>query len=111
MGLLQLVSHVVQKHLVGEQEMHWDKTNKEVTSSKMVIFFVCLVPVHFLLTSKMFLYHMTDQLQRANYVALQLYREKPTSEYVYTAKVSPDPLLPLRYVLHKWDVIALVTAI
>ena len=63
--------HVVQKHqdvLAGEQEIHWDKTNKELTSSNIVIFFVCLVPVHFLLTSKVFLnmYHMTHQLQRAH---------------------------------------------
>ena len=27
MGPLQLVSHVVQEHLAGEQETHWDKTN------------------------------------------------------------------------------------
>ena len=66
MGPLQLVSHVVQKHLAGEQETHWNKTNKELTSSKMVIFFICLVPVHFLLTSKVFLYHVTDELQRAH---------------------------------------------
>ena len=26
-------SHVVQRHLAGEQETHWDKTNKELTSS------------------------------------------------------------------------------
>ena len=66
MGPLQLVGHMVQKHFAGEQETHWDKTNKELTSSKMVIFFVCLVPVHFLLTSKVFLYHMTNSLQRAH---------------------------------------------
>ena len=60
MGPLQQVSHMVQKHHTGEQETHWDKTNKELTSSKMVIFFVCLVPVRFLLTSKVFLYHVTD---------------------------------------------------
>ena len=29
MGPLQLVSHVVQKHIAGEQETHWDKTNRE----------------------------------------------------------------------------------
>ena len=66
MGRMQLVSHVVQKHFAGEQETHWDKTNQELASSKMVIFFVCLVPVRFLLTSKVFLYHVTDQLQRAH---------------------------------------------
>ena len=29
MGPLQVASHEVQKHLAGEQETHWDKTNKE----------------------------------------------------------------------------------
>ena len=29
MGPLHVVSHEVQKHLAGEQEVHWDKTNKE----------------------------------------------------------------------------------
>ena len=63
---------MVQKHLAGEQEMHWDKTNKELTLSKifMVIFFVCVVPVCFLLNSKVFLYHVTDHLQRAHLVVL-----------------------------------------
>ena len=54
MGPLQVVSHVVLKHLAGEQGTHWDKTNRELTSSKMVIFYVCLVPVRSLLTSKVF---------------------------------------------------------
>ena len=66
MGPLQVVSHVVQKHFAGEQETHQDETNKELTSSKMVIFFVCLVPVRFLLTSKVVLYHVTDQPQRTH---------------------------------------------
>ena len=57
---------MVQKHLAGEQETHWDKTNKELTSSKMVIFIVCLVPVRFLLTNKVFLYHVTGHMQRPN---------------------------------------------
>ena len=58
MGPLQLVSHVVQKHLAGEKETYWDKTKKERTSSKMVIVFVSLVPLRFLLTNKVFLYHV-----------------------------------------------------
>ena len=70
MGPLQVVSDVVQQHLAGEQETHWDKTNKELTWSKMVIFFVCLVPVRFLLTSKVFLYHVTGHLQRAHFRTL-----------------------------------------
>ena len=36
MGPLQLVSHVVQKHLAGEQETHLDKTNKNITISDEV---------------------------------------------------------------------------
>ena len=41
--------HVVLNRYSGEQETHWDKTNKRLTSLKMVIFFVCLLPVRFLL--------------------------------------------------------------
>ena len=36
-GPLQLVIHVVQNQRFGEQPTHWDKTNKELTSFKMVI--------------------------------------------------------------------------
>ena len=43
--------HVVLNRYSGEQETYWDKTNKRLTSLKMVIFFVCLLPVRFLLTS------------------------------------------------------------
>ena len=46
-----LVIHVVKNRYPGEQETHWDKTNKRLTSLKMVIFFVCLLLVRFLLTS------------------------------------------------------------
>ena len=71
MDPLQLVGHVVKKHLDGGQETYWDKTNKDLTSSKMVIFFVYLVPVRSLLTCKVFLYHVTDKLQRAYCLVLQ----------------------------------------
>ena len=43
--------HVVQTHHTGEQVTHWDKTNKELLSPKMVISIVCLVPVRLLLPS------------------------------------------------------------
>ena len=66
MGFLQLVSHVVQKHLAGEQETHWDKTNKENYYFRRCKLFVCLVPVRFFLTSKVFLYLVTDKLQKAH---------------------------------------------
>ena len=56
MGPLQLDSHVVRKHLVGEQVTHWDMTNKENYHFRWCKLFVCLVPVRFLLTSNMFLY-------------------------------------------------------
>ena len=49
---------------VLSQEEHWDKTNKEITSLKVVISFVCLVPVHSLPSSMAVLYHVNDQLQR-----------------------------------------------
>ena len=57
--MVQVVSHVVQKDLAGEQETHWDKTNQELTSSKIIILFVSLAPVRFLFNSKVFLYHVT----------------------------------------------------
>ena len=49
---------------VLSQDKHWDNTNKEITSLKVVISFVCLVPVHSLPSSKAVLYHVNDQLQR-----------------------------------------------
>ena len=54
--------------------MHWDKTNKELTSSKMVFFFVCHVPVCYLLTNKVFTYHVTVQLQRAHLILDAVYQ-------------------------------------
>ena len=63
-GPLQLVSHVVQKHLAGEQETHWDKTNKELTSSQMVI--VCLSCPSAFLAHQHDVF-VTDVLQRAYY--------------------------------------------
>ena len=47
----KLPIHVVQIHHTGEQVTHWEKTNKELVSSKMVISIVCLVPVSLLLPS------------------------------------------------------------
>ena len=49
---------------VLSQEKHWDNTNKEITSLRVVISFVCLVPVHPLPSSMAVLYHVNDQLQR-----------------------------------------------
>ena len=49
-GPLQLVRHVAQKLLAGEQETHWDKTNKELTSC----------PTAFLAHQQGVFYHVTD---------------------------------------------------
>lgn len=49
---------------VRSQEKHWDKTNKEITSLKVVISSVRLVPVHPLPSRIGVLYHVNDQLQR-----------------------------------------------
>ena len=57
MGPLQLVSHMVKKNAIqctGPQATHWDKTNIELISFKMVVFFVCLVAVLCLLSSVAF---------------------------------------------------------
>ena len=47
----RLAIHVVQNRYSGEQETHWEKTNKRLTSLKVVILFVCVQPLWFLLTS------------------------------------------------------------
>ena len=52
MGSLQLDSHVVQKHLAGEQGTHWDKINKENYYFRLCKLIVCLVPVPFLLPAR-----------------------------------------------------------
>ena len=57
MGPLQLVSHVVQKHLVGEQETHWDK---EITILEDVSSLFVLSQCVSCTTAKVFLYHVTD---------------------------------------------------
>ena len=64
-GSLQFEIHVVQIRHAGKQYTQWDKTNKERTSFKMVIFFVCLLPVRHLLSSIAVLYHVSDKMQKA----------------------------------------------
>ena len=59
-GHLQLISHMVHNRHAGEQEMHWDKTDKRLTSFKMVLSVVRLAPVRLLLSSMAVLYHVTD---------------------------------------------------
>ena len=49
------------------QETHCDKTNKELTSFKMVIFFVCFVPVRLLRPNMAIFVPCDCKLQRAYY--------------------------------------------
>ena len=55
----RLVIHVVENRYSGEQETLCEKRNKRLTSLKMVIFFVCLLPLRFLLTSITFFFCTT----------------------------------------------------
>lgn len=59
-GPFHLVIHVVQNQHFGEQATHWNKMNKELAPFKIVISFVCLLPLHLLLSSKPVLYHSND---------------------------------------------------
>ena len=56
-SLLQLVIHVVKKKNVVLERMELDKN---LTSFKIIISFVCLVSVHLLLSSMEVLYHVND---------------------------------------------------
>ena len=55
-SLLQLVIHVVKKNVVLERM----ELDKNLTSFKIIISFVCLVSVHLLLSSMAVLYHVND---------------------------------------------------
>ena len=57
MSLLQLVIHVVKKKNVVLERMELDKN---LTSFKIIISFVCLVSVHLLLSSMAVLYHLNN---------------------------------------------------
>ena len=59
-GPLQLVIHIIQNCHVRERETHWDKTNKELASIKMVISLVFLVLVSLILSSMAVFYHVND---------------------------------------------------
>ena len=55
-SLLQLVIHVVKKNVMLERM----ELDKNLTSFKIIISFVCLVSVHLLLSSMEVLYHVND---------------------------------------------------
>ena len=59
-GSLQLVIHIIQNRHARERETHWDKTNKELASFKMVISLVFLVLVSLILSSMAVFYHVND---------------------------------------------------
>lgn len=59
-GPLQLVIHIIQNRQARERETHWDKTNKELASFKMVISLVFLVLVSLMLSSMAVFYHVND---------------------------------------------------
>ena len=61
-GPLQLAIHVVRNRRAGEQESHWDKTNKENYHLKLCMSFLCLVPVRLFLSSVAILYHVNKDL-------------------------------------------------
>ena len=65
MGPLQLTVTWYKNRHVGTQETHWDTTNKELTSFKMVIFFVCFVPVRLLRPNMAVFVPCDCKLQRA----------------------------------------------
>ena len=59
-GPLQLVIHIIQSRHDRERETHWDKTNKELASFKMVISLVFLVLVSLMLSNMAVFYHVND---------------------------------------------------
>ena len=68
-GPLQLVIHVVQIRLAGEQKSHWDKTNKENYHLQLCMSFIFLVPMRRLLSSVAVLHHvMMSWVQSARYL-------------------------------------------
>ena len=57
---------MVQNRHAGEKMMYREKTIKELTSFKIYISFVCLLPVRHSLSSMAVLSHVNDLLQRAD---------------------------------------------
>ena len=61
---VHMASHLVQRHLAGEQETYWDKQTKKITILDDVTLFLSCSSV-FLAHRQGVLYRVTDQLQRA----------------------------------------------
>ena len=59
LAFIHLDSHVVQKCLAGQQKPYRDTGTRQTKE----MLFLCLIPVRFMLLTKTFLYHVTDQLQ------------------------------------------------
>ena len=83
---------------VRSQEKHWDKTNKEITSLKVVISFVCLVPVHPLPSSMAVLYHVNDQLQRLKEAIVTFIIRTPLQSVITASVLSSSVGMYLSYV-------------
>ena len=83
---------------VLSQEKHWDNTNKEITSLKVVISFVCLVPVHPLPSSLAVLYHVNDQLQRLKEVIVTFIIRTPPQSVITASVLSSSVGMYLSYV-------------
>ena len=58
---------MVQNRRAGEKMMYWEKTIKELTSFKIYMSFVCLLPVRHSLSSMAVLSHVNDLLQMADW--------------------------------------------
>ena len=83
---------------VLSQEEHWDKTNKEITSLKVVISFVRLVPVHPLPSIMAVLYHVNDQLQRLKEAIVTFIIRTPPQSVITASVLSSSVGMYLYYV-------------
>ena len=61
-------NNVVLNRLAGEQGMHWDKTNKRLPSFKIIVSFVCFVPVR----SQVPQAHEWESLRKRNNIRVRM---------------------------------------
>ena len=83
---------------VLSQEKHWDNTNKEITSLKVVISFVCVVPVHPLPSSLAVLYNVNDPLQRLKEAIVTFIIRTPPQSDITASVLSSSVGMYLSYV-------------